>query len=101
MLGAPFYLMERVHGHSFRTTVPRPGGRGPPGHGGGLVDSGRLRAIDVSRSTGGTAPGGNSRVAPAHGRAGAVGPDAAELDAVGAWLADRVRLAGGGAQHGD
>ena len=97
VLGAPFYLMERVHGHSVRTALPPPwraartaGAWARPRRRAGRPARHRRRR---GRPGGPRAPGGVPRAsAPAHGRAagGVQGRALPELDAVGAWLADHV-----------
>ena len=98
VLGAPFYLMERVHGHSVRTTLPP----ALAGHadrrrmGEALVDLlVALRAIDVSAvglEGHGRPDGYLTRQLRRMGeqREAVRGRALPELDAVGAWLAEHV-----------
>ena len=98
VLGAPFYLMERVHGYSVRTTLPP----ALTGHadrrrmGEALVDLlVALRAIDVSAVglEGHGRPDGYLRRQlrrMGEQREAVRGRALPELDAVGAWLAEHV-----------
>ena len=98
VLGVPFYLMERVHGYSVRTTLPP----ALAGHadrrrmGEALVDLlVALRAIDVGAiglEGHGRPDGYLARQLRRMGeqREAVRGRALPELDAVGAWLADHV-----------
>jgi aminoglycoside phosphotransferase (APT) family kinase protein len=98
VLGAPFYLMERVHGQTVRTTLP-PALAGRPDRrrmGEALVDVlVALRAIDVGAvglEGHGRPDGYLARQLRRMGeqREAVRGRALPELDALGAWLADHV-----------